>query len=154
MPKKTTVPDSLSNIVCPETGKVIGFKFGVRLPRYRGNMLSLINGYYVCVDGVEYPQDKIRLEINGKGPRTWAEIKEAVWEHWNFLDTGYLWVEKEGGLAKGTHQVIASCSNFEQYGYRATDQQRVDEVIIPTAVPVGTYTVYRPNVFVQEFTLD
>lgn len=138
MPKYTTEPGTLQNVVCPKTGNVVGFKFGVRLPRYRGNMLSLINGYYVNVDGVEYPQDAMRFEINGKPPRTWAEIKTAVWEHWDYLDTGYLYIAKEGGLSKGKHTVIATCSNFEQYGYMpATDQYRVDNEVIPSAGGTG-----------------
>ena len=99
MPKLTTELGTLQNVVCPESGKVIGFKFGVRLPRYRGNMLSLINGYYVNVDGEVFEQDAMRFEINGRGPRTWAQIREAVWEHWNYRDTGWLYILKEGGLA-------------------------------------------------------
>ena len=112
MPKKTTVPGTLANVTCPKTGKVVGFKFGVRLPRYRGNMLSLVNGYYVNVDGVEYPQSALKLEINGKPPRSFEEIKTAVWEHWNYQDTAYLYVEKEGGLAQGYHDIT--------YGYCCT----------------------------------
>ncbi len=134
MPKKTTVPGSLENVYCEKCNKVIGFKFGVRLPRYRGNMVSLINGYYVNVDGVEYPQQKLRFIVNGKPPRTFEELKSAVWEHWNYQDVAYIFVEQEGGLAKGEHTVIATVSNFEQYGYNPmSDQKRVDEVIVPTA---------------------
>ena len=132
MPKKTTVPGSLENVFCPKCNDYIGFKFGVRLPRYRGNLVSLINGYYVNVDGVEYPQEDMRFIINGKGPRTWAELKEAVWEHWNYQDIAYIFVQKPGGLEKGQHTVIATVSNFEQYGYNPmSDQKRVDEVIVP-----------------------
>ena len=136
MPKKTTVQGSLENVYCDKCGKIIGFKFGVRLPRYRGNMLSLINGYYVNVDGVEYPQDKLRFIINGKPPRTFEEIKKAVWEHWDHQTIGYIFVEQEGGLSKGEHTVIATVSNFEQYGYRPgdgpmSDQYKVDNVIVP-----------------------
>ena len=126
MPKHTTEPGSLQNWTCPESGKVMGFKFGVRLPRYRGNMVSLINGYYVNVDGEEFPQDKIRFEVNGKAPRTFEELKKAVYEHWNYRDTAYLWIEKEGGLAPGEHSVTAKVSNFEQYGYMpGKDERRV-----------------------------
>lgn len=135
MPKKTT-EGPLQNITA--NGSVTGFKFGVRLPRYRGNMLSLINGFYVSVDGEEFPQSAMTLEINGKPPRTFAEIKEAVWEHWNYQETGWLNIEKPGGLAPGRHTIIATISNFEQYGYNPrTDQQRVDEVIVPTAGGLG-----------------
>ncbi len=138
MPKKTTEPGTLQNVTCPVSGEVVGFKFGVRLPRYRGNMLSLINGYYVSVDGEEFPQDKIRFQINGKPPRTWEEIRKAVWEHWDYCDTAWLYIEKPGGLTPGRHSVLAVCSNFEQYGYMpATDQYRVDNVIVPTAGGLG-----------------
>ena len=138
MPKKTTVEGSLENVTCPKSGKVIGFKFGVRLPRYRGNMLSLVNGYYVNVDGEEYPQSALRLEINGKPPRTFEEIKTEVWEHWNYQDTAYLYVAKEGGLAPGKHEIVATISNYEQYGYNPkTDQYRVDNEVVPTASGSG-----------------
>lgn len=136
MPKKTTVEGSLQNVSV--NGGVVGFKFGVRLPRYRGNMLSLINGYYVKVDGEEFPQAAIKLEINGKAPRSFGEIKTAVWEHWDYQDTAYLYIDKPGGLAPGMHEVLAVVSNFEQYGYfPKTDQQRVDEEILPTDGSTG-----------------
>ena len=57
--------DSLKNVTCPETGKVIGFKFGVRIADYRGAILSLHNGYYINVDGVVYPREVQKFEING-----------------------------------------------------------------------------------------
>lgn len=141
MPKKTTVPGSLKNVTCPETGKIIGFQFDVRLPRYRGNMVSLINGYYVNVDGIEYPQDKIRFILNGKAPRTFEELKSAVWEHWNYRDAATLLVLKDGGLEKGDHVVNATVSNFEQYGYMpGRDEKRVadgGEPIMANPVGVG-----------------
>ena len=62
MPKVTTEAGTLQNVTID--GKIVGFKFGVRLPRYRGNMLSLINGYYVRVDGEEFPQSAIKMEVN------------------------------------------------------------------------------------------
>ena len=136
MPKKTTVPGTLENVV--QGGKTVGFRFGVRLPRYRGNMLSLVNGYYVDVDGEEYPQNALALEINDKAPRTFEDIRTAVWEHWNYEDMAYLYVEKPGGLTSGKHKVIATISNYEQYGYSpSTDQYRVDNEVVPTAAGTG-----------------
>jgi hypothetical protein len=136
MPKKTTEEGTLANIICDR--KVTGFRFGVRLPRYRGNMLSLINGYYVNVDGEEFPQSAIKIKINGKPPRSFAEIRTAVWEFWNFLDTAYLYIDKKGGLAPGRHTIIATVSNYEQYGYNpVTDQYRVDNIVVPTSTGTG-----------------
>lgn len=155
MPKRTTVQGSLKNYFCDMCQKVIGFSFDVRLPRYRGNMVSLINGYYVNVDGVEYPQDQILFILNGKPPRTFEELKSAVWEHWNYQDAATLLVLKDGGLEKGEHTVIATVSNFEQYGYRPGDgpmgdQYKVDNVIVPTAAGMGFGGAAIPMVQVIE----
>ena len=151
MPKQTTVQGSLKNYYCNYCKKVIGFTFDVRLPRYRGNMVSLINGYYVNVDGVEYPQDQIRFILNGKPPRTFEELKKAVWEHWNYPDAATLLILKDGGLEPGEHTVIATVSNYEQYGYNpGSDQKRVDEVIVPTAAGTGFGGATVPMVQVLE----
>ena len=98
MPKVTTEAGTLQNVTID--GKIVGFKFGVRLPRYRGNMLSLINGYYVTVDGEEFPQSAIKMEVNGKPPRSFDEIKKAVWEHWDFQETAYLHISKPEDLSQ------------------------------------------------------
>ena len=123
MPKVTTEAGTLQNVTID--GKIVGFKFGVRLPRYRGNMLSLINGYYVTVDGEEFPQSAIKMEVNGKPPRSFDEIKKAVWEHWDFQETAYLHISKPGGLEPGMHEVLAVVSNFEQHGYNPMQDQNV-----------------------------
>ena len=142
MPKYVIEKGSLKNE--SKDGRIIGFCFGVRLPGYRGNMLSLVNGYYLNVDGEEYPQDSMKLEINGKPPRTFEELKSAVWEHWDYTTTACLHVEKEGGLAPGIHNIHAVINNFEQYGYSIHDEDRVEKGEIPTAVETG-YHPSRPQ---------
>lgn len=107
--------DSLENVVTD--GKVTGFKFAVRIADYRGCFLSLHNGYYICCDGIEYPRSLQKFEINGKAPRDFDEIKTCVWEHWNYDDEGYVYVEKEGGLAPGKHTIGLQQSVLAQYGY-------------------------------------
>ncbi|MBQ1377535.1 MAG: hypothetical protein IIY77_06160 [Lachnospiraceae bacterium] len=121
--------DSLRNVV--KDGKVWGFKFGVRIADYRGCFLSLHNGYYVCCDGVEYPREDQLFEINGKDPRTFEEIKTAVWEHWNFDDEGTLYVRKEGGLEPGMHKIGLQQSILAAYGYMPTDELWVKEPPVP-----------------------
>ena len=64
--------DSLENVT--ENGKVVGFRFAVRIADYRGCMLSLHNGYYVEVDGEVYPREVQKFEINGQAPRDFQEI--------------------------------------------------------------------------------
>ena len=124
--------DSLQNVTCPKTGKVVGFKFGVRIADYRGAILSLHNGYYINVDGVVYPREVQKFEINGKPPRSFEELKTAVWEHWNYDDEGMVYVEKEGGLEPGMHHIDFQQSILCRYGYApAVDEEWVRNPPIP-----------------------
>lgn len=107
--------DSLENVRQGE--QITGFKFAVRIADYRGCFLSLHNGYYISCDGVEYTRDKQKFEINGKQPRDFEEIKTCVWEHWNYDDEGWVYVEKEGGLKPGKHVIGLQQSVLAQYGY-------------------------------------
>ncbi len=121
--------DSLQNVT--EDGKVIGFKFAVRIADYRGCFLSLHNGYYINVDGTEYPRDLQKFEINGKAPRSFEEIKKACWEHWNYDDEGWVYVTKEGGLSKGMHKIGLQQSILAQYGYMPWDEEWVKNPPVP-----------------------
>ncbi|EAM3720382.1 C-glycoside deglycosidase beta subunit domain-containing protein, partial [Salmonella enterica subsp. enterica] len=49
-------------------GEVVGFTLAVRHANYRGCFVSLHNGYYLSIDGVEYPNSVQSFEINGKAP--------------------------------------------------------------------------------------
>lgn len=121
--------DSLENVV--EDGKVTGFKFGVRIADYRGCFLSLHNGYYINVDGVDYPRELQRFEINGKAPRSFEEIKTACWEHWNYDDEGFVYVTKEGGLTEGKHIIALQQSILAQYGYMPWDEEWAKNPPVP-----------------------
>lgn len=116
--------DSLKNDV-DDQGNVIGFSFAVRNANYRGVYLSLHNGYYIVVDGVQYKRDVQTFEINGKAPRTFEEIKGAVWEHWDFDDEGILHIAKPGGLTPGKHVIEFQQSVLAAYGYLPTDEEWV-----------------------------
>jgi len=123
--------DSLENVT--ENGKVVGFKLAVRIADYRGCFLSLHNGYYLTCDGVEYPRSLQKFAINGKAPRSFEELKTAVWEHWNYDDEGILYVEKEGGLAPGEHVIGLQQSVLSQYGYFPWDEEWVKNPPVPGA---------------------
>lgn len=114
--------NSLQNVV-NENGKVIGFKFAARNANHRGVFLSLHNGYYIKMDGVEYLRDKQKFEINGKEPRDFEEIKKCVHEHRDYDDEGIIVVEKEGGLAPGKHILEFQQSVLAAYGYNPTDEE-------------------------------
>lgn len=133
--KYLVLENSLENV--EKDGKIVGFKFGVRISGYRGIFVSLVNGYYVVVDGVEYPQSAQKFEVNGREPRTYEQLKKAVWEHWNYGDPAYIYVEKEGGLSKGEHTLTVEGSLLEQYGYAKWDEEWVKNPPVPGHTKVG-----------------
>ena len=100
-----------------------GFQFAVRLANYRGIYLSLCSGFYVRVDGTEYGEDVQTLEINGKPPRTMAELAKASFEHWDLRTEAILHIRKPGGLAPGRHTVDYMPATLDGYGYNATDAE-------------------------------
>ena len=113
--------DSLKNDV--ENGKAVGFSLAVRIANYRGVFLSLHCGYYLVVDGEEYPVSSQTFEINGKPPRSFDEIKMARWEHWDYDDEAILHVRKPGGLTPGIHDVEFQQCVIAAYGYLPTDEE-------------------------------
>lgn len=115
--------DSLRNTT--RDGAVVGFQMAVRIANYRGVFLSLHNGYFVEVDGVGYPRSVQTFEINGKPPRSFDEIRTAVWEHWDFDDEAILHVDAPGGLGAGKHVVRFQQSVLAAYGYLPTDEEWV-----------------------------
>lgn len=121
--------DSLENV--EKDGRIIGFKFQTRIAEYRGCFLSLHNGYYINVDGVEYPRELQKFEINGKAPRDFEEIKKAYFEHWDYDDFGTVHVEYPGGLSKGMHRVGIMQSVLTQYGWMPHDEEWIKNPPIP-----------------------
>ncbi|MDR1532181.1 MAG: DUF6379 domain-containing protein [Clostridiales bacterium] len=140
--------DSLKNVV--KDGFVIGFKFDVRIAEYRGCFLSLHNGYYINIDGTEYPRGLQRFEINGKAPRDFDEIAKCVWEHWDYDDPGTVYVQAPGGLAPGRHRVGVMQSLFTQYGWHPHDEEMIKNPPAPGASVGGKQdAVYYYDMIVE-----
>ena len=115
--------DSLENVI--KNGDTVGFRFAVRLANYRGIYLSLVNGFYVNMDGITYSEDDISLEVNGKPPRSMSEIAECCWEHWDLQTEAFVNVRKHGGLSKGLHKLEYLPSTMDAYGYQPHDKEWV-----------------------------
>ncbi|MFK0092309.1 DUF6379 domain-containing protein [Pseudomonas sp. NPDC090592] len=115
--------DSLKNQT--RNGEVVGFSIAVRNANYRGVYLSLHNGYYIEVDGVEYPVCQQTFEINGAPPRDFGETRLAVHEHWDYDDEAILHISSPGGLTPGVHTLRFQQSVLASYGYMPTDEEWV-----------------------------
>jgi hypothetical protein len=141
--------DSLRNE--QKDGEIIGFTLAVRIANYRGVYLSLHNGYYIWVDGMEYPTDLQTFEVNGKPPRCFDELRKAVSEHWDYDDEGILHVRKPGGLALGIHTIRFQQSVLAAYGYLPTDEEWVKN---PPKPGTGAGSDKTPEIVTYMLTLD
>jgi Domain of unknown function (DUF6379) len=140
--------DSLRNDVVD--GAIVGFSMAVRIANYRGVFLSLHTGYYLCVDGIEYPTNVQTFEINGKPPRSFDEIMTAVWEHWDYDDEAILHVGAPGGLAAGAHEVKFQQCVIAAYGYMPTDEEWVKA---PPTPGTGAGSEKTPQILTYQLTL-
>jgi len=85
-------------------GRVTGFQVGVRLPYYRGVVLSLVGDMALTVDGEKIPAEKMTVTVGGK-TFPLAELENEPVARWEFGEVGIVTVEKPGGLAPGEHEV-------------------------------------------------
>jgi len=141
--------DSLRNET--HDGDVTGFCLTVRIANYRGVYLSLHNGYFLEVDGVDYPRSVQTFEINDKPPRTFDEIKTAVHEHWDYDDDAVLHIANPGGLAPGEHTIRFQQSVLAAYGYQPTDEEWVKNPPIPGT---GAGSDKAPQIVTYTLTLN
>jgi hypothetical protein len=131
-------------------GVVIGLTLAVRHANYRGVYLSLHNGYYLSVDGEDFPVAAQSFEINGKPPRPFDVLRRAVHEHWDYDDEAILHVAKPGGLTPGAHAVRFQQSVLAAYGYRPTDEDWVRNPPIPGS---GAGSDKAPEILTYALTL-
>lgn len=96
---------SLSNAI--ESGNTVGFRFGVRLPYYRSQPLSVVEEIAVTVDGRKIERSTIRFSLRG---HVWSldEMETLTAERWEFGEIAELTVLLPGGLEPGSHQLEVS----------------------------------------------
>ncbi len=85
-------------------GQVYGFQLGVRLPYYRGVVLSLVGEMVISVDGEKVPVEVMQVSIGGKTLPV-SELENEPEAKWEFGDIGIVTVAKPGGLSAGKHVV-------------------------------------------------
>lgn len=96
------VEDDFKNV--ESGGRVTGYQVGVRLPYYRGVVLSLVGEMQFTVDGEQVPADKMAVTVGGKKFPVAALEDEPV-AKWEFGEVGIVEVDHPGGLASGDHTV-------------------------------------------------
>jgi len=97
-------------------GIVHGFSLRLRLPKYRGIPLSCIEKLLLRIDGAEVNQRDINFCVNNKRFMI-AELPALYAEWWDVRDKAELYVEREGGLKPGEHDVEVSLTRRETYMY-------------------------------------
>ena len=100
--KYMIVEKDVENIV--ENGKVTGFRFGARLPYYRGIALSLVEDMSVGIDGEEVPRDDIKFSVHGN-TYSLKDMETEIVDRWNMGEVAHIIIPKEGGLKKGEHTI-------------------------------------------------
>ena len=141
--------DSLRNET--RDGHVVGLTLAVKHANYRGCYLSLHNGYFLEIDGVEYPTAVQTFEINGVPPRSFDDLRTCVWEHWDYPDEAVLHVAAPGGLTSGEHVVRFQQSVLAAYGYQPTDEEWVAN---PPQPGTGAGSDKTPYVVTYTLTLQ
>jgi len=96
------VEEKFRNIT--QGNQVTGFQIGMRIPYYRGVVLSLLDETQLTVDGELIPSEKITLTISGK-TLPLMHLEEDPVTKWEFGDVGILTVDHPGGLPIGEHKL-------------------------------------------------
>lgn len=89
-----------------EAGKTVGYEMQTHITYYRGIPLSMVNDIRVKTDGIEEERKNIRCSVDGgEYWFTLDEMKTVVEHKWEYGEPMTVRVLKEGGLAKGAHEV-------------------------------------------------
>jgi hypothetical protein len=84
-----------------------GWSVGLRLPYYRGQVLSAVEDIALSLDGEKIPREDVRFTVRGK---TWTldELETTYDERWEFGEVAEVSVRQRHPLAPGKHSVTAA----------------------------------------------
>jgi len=85
--------------------KIVGFEMKTLISYYRGIPLSMVNDVKVKVDGEDIERYMIKFSADGLDYFTLDEMETVASYKWEYGQEATIFVEKDGGLAKGKHEV-------------------------------------------------
>lgn len=116
--------------VSDKDGKVIGFEMKTLITYYRGIPLSMVHDVKVAVDGADVPREKIKFSPNGEDYFTLSEMETVTTYRWEYGEEATVFVEMEGGLSKGEHEVSLTTVSRVSYILVPFSGTRTRKVII------------------------
>lgn len=98
-----------------EDGKVIGFEMETLITYYRGIPLSMIEYLHVAVDGQKIDDADIRISLDKEDWFTLKEAETVTTYKWEYGESLYVRVLKDGGLSRGSHKVKLTVATRTAY---------------------------------------
>lgn len=89
--------------------KVIGYEVQLRIPYYRGLMMSCVEVIDLDIDGEKVDTADMLITVKGDTFK-FDELPTAINHRWEMIETITVFVNKEGGLSEGEHKVHAFVS--------------------------------------------
>ena len=89
-------------------GRIVGFSLQSLITYYRGIPCSMIHDIKVVVDGQDMKKEAIRFSPDGEDYFTLEELETVTSYKWEYGEQGTIFVEQDGGLPAGDHEVTLS----------------------------------------------
>jgi Domain of unknown function (DUF6379) len=109
-------------------GKVTGFQVGLRLPYYRGIVISLVDPPQLTVDGETIAPERATVTLHGNTYKL-AEMEDQDVDRWEFGEVGIVTVKEPGGLKSGWHEIDVEQHlkiSYVPAGFRGHDHKVVE----------------------------
>ncbi|MCD8217955.1 MAG: DUF6379 domain-containing protein, partial [Clostridiales bacterium] len=97
---------------------------------YRGIPLSMVHDVKVFVDGEEVDRAAIRFSADGEQYFTLDEMETVTSYKWEYGDEATVFVEREGGLAAGEHEIRLETTIRTEYVPVPFVGTRAEKVVI------------------------
>lgn len=91
-----------------------GFQLRIRLPNYRGQRLSLVDGVDVTVNGERFDHADNLITVGGK-TYDLATLRTETEDRWPLDELATVIVAKPGGLPVGVHRVEVAVRIRQSY---------------------------------------